>query len=131
MRAFVLTITILLLQEVKSSAQFGNPFEGGLNAVSKTATKANLFLSHETAELGSTIMAGIEMTMDDGWHTYWRNPGAAGIPTSVKWNLPKGVIAGAILWPVPEKFLSLGSTGYGYKNTTMLLVPLSIEKDAP
>ena len=70
MRAFVLTILILLLQEGKSSAQFGNPFEGGLNAVSKTATKANLLLSHETAELGSTIMAGIEMTMDDGWHTY-------------------------------------------------------------
>ena len=131
MRPFVLTILILLLQEGKSSAQFGNPFEGGLNAVSKTATKANLFLSHETVALGSTIMAGIEMTMDDGWHTYWRNPGAAGIPTSIKWNLPKGVIAGAILWPVPEKFLSLDSTGYGYKNTTILLVPLSIEKDAP
>ncbi len=131
MRAFVLSILIFLLLEVKTSAQFGNPFEGGLNTASKTATKVKLFVSHETAELGSTIMAGIEMTMDEGWHTYWRNPGAAGIPTSVKWKLPSGIMAGEIQWPVPEKFLSLGSTGYGYKNTIVLLVPLFISEDAP
>lgn len=130
MRAFVLSILIIFLQEAKVSGQFDNPFEGGLNATSKTATKVKLFVSHETAELGSTIMAGIEMTMDEGWHTYWRNPGAAGIPTAVKWRLPDGVTAGEIQWPVPEKFLSLGATGYGYKNTTVLLVPLFISDDA-
>ena len=131
MKAFVLSILILLLLEVNTSAQFGNPFEGGLNAASETATKVKLFVSHETAKLGSTITVGIEMTMDEGWHTYWRNPGAAGIPTSVKWKLPDGVTAGEIQWPVPEKFLSLGSTGYGYKNTIVLLVPLFISEDAP
>ena len=36
-----------------------------------------------------------------------------------------------IQWPVPEKFLSLDSTGYGYHDETVLLVPLTIAADAP
>ena len=131
MKALVLNILILLLLEVNTSAQFNNPFEGGLNAASEKATKVKLLISHETAKSGSTIMAGIEMTMDEGWHTYWINPGTAGIPTSVKWDLPDWVTAGEIQWPVPEKFQSLGSTGYGYKNTIVLIVPLFVSENAP
>ena len=131
MKALVLNILILLLLEVNTSAQFNNPFEGGLNAASEKATKVKLLISHETAKSGSTIMAGIEMTMDEGWHTYWSNPGTAGIPTSVKWELPDWVTAGEIQWPVPEKFQSLGSTGYGYKNTIVLIVPLFVSDNAP
>ena len=131
MKALVLNILILLLLEVNTSAQFDNPFEGGLNAASEKATKVKLLISHETAKSGSTIMAGIEMTMDEGWHTYWSNPGTAGIPTSVKWELPDWVTAGEIQWPVPEKFQSLGSTGYGYKNTILLIVPLFVSENAP
>ena len=131
MKALVLNILILLLLEVNTSAQFNNPFEGGLNAASEKATKVKLLISHETAKSGSTIMAGIEMTMDEGWHTYWINPGTAGIPTSVKWELPDWVTAGEIQWPVPEKFQSLGSTGYGYKNTIVLIVPLFVSENAP
>ena len=131
MKALVLNILILLLLEVNTSAQFNNPFEGGLNAASEKATKVKLLISHETAKPGSTFMAGIEMTMDEGWHTYWSNPGTAGIPTSVKWELPDWVTAGEIQWPVPEKFQSLGSTGYGYKNTIVLIVPLFVSENAP
>ena len=131
MKALVLNILILLVLEVNISAQFNNPFEGGLNAASEKATKVKLLISHETAKSGSTIMAGIEMTMDEGWHTYWINPGTAGIPTSVKWELPDWVTAGEIQWPVPEKFQSLGSTGYGYKNTIVLIVPLFVSENAP
>ena len=136
MRASVLGLIILLLAGGNASAQFGDntfgsPFGGGQSGVAKAATKAKLLLSHDTAKPGSTITAGIELTMEKGWHTYWLNPGAAGLPTSVKWTLPKGMTAGEIQWPVPEKFKSLGATGYGYHNKTVLLVPLTIAADAP
>jgi len=136
MRAIVLSFFVSILLGVNASAQFGesqfgNTFGGEQTGAAGPATKAKLLLSHETATLGSTITAGIELKMDKGWHTYWINPGAAGLPTSVKWKLPKGVTAGDIQWPVPEKFLSLGSTGYGYHNETVLLVPLTIAADAP
>ena len=134
MRAVVLTFIVSMLVGVSAPAQFGDnqfgePFGGGQPA--GPATKAKLLLSHEIAKPGSAITAGIELKMDKGWHTYWLNPGAAGIPTSVKWTLPKGITAGDIQWPVPEKFLSLGATGYGYHDETVLLVPLTIAADAP
>ena len=75
-------------------------------------------------------MAGLALTMADDWHTYWINPGAAGIATDVEWTLPKGVSAGPIQWPTPEKFTALGSIGYGYHDKTILLVPLTIAADA-
>ena len=62
-------------------------------------TKARLILSHETAKVGETITAGIHLAMKPGWHTYWRNGGDSGAPTTIEWTLPPDVSAGPIRWP--------------------------------
>ncbi|HTA94612.1 MAG TPA: protein-disulfide reductase DsbD domain-containing protein, partial [Verrucomicrobiae bacterium] len=66
-------------------------------------THVRLLLSADTAKPGDTIWAGVDMKMDAGWHTYWKNPGDSGIATTIKWDLPPGVTAGEIQWPLPEK----------------------------
>src|ERR1051326_6918364 len=75
-----------------------------LSARAAAHTHARLVLAAETARPGDTVMAGVHLHMDAGWHTYWRNAGQSGIPTSNKWYLPKGVTVGEIQWPVPEKY---------------------------
>jgi thiol:disulfide interchange protein/DsbC/DsbD-like thiol-disulfide interchange protein len=95
------------------------------------ATKVELILSADAARPGDTVMAGIHLTMQSGWHTYWHNPGDAGIATSVKWTLPPGITAGPIQWPVPDKLLTPPLTSYVYSNEVTLLVPLKIAADAP
>jgi len=67
--------------------------------------------------------------MDPAWHTYWKNPGAAGLATKIEWQLPPGVTAGEILWPLPEKLPPIEVTTYGYDNEVVLLVPLKIVGD--
>jgi thiol:disulfide interchange protein len=94
------------------------------------ATKVELILSADAARPDDTVMAGIHLTMQSGWHTYWRNPGDAGIATSVKWTLPPGITAGPIQWPVPDKLLTPPLTSYVYSNEVTLLVPLKIATDA-
>ena len=89
-------------------------------------TEVTLVLAAEPARPGETVWAGIQLRMPAGWHTYWRNPGDSGSPTTVEWTLPDGVKAGEIEWPVPEKFTSAGLTTYGYHGELMLLVPLSL-----
>jgi thiol:disulfide interchange protein DsbD len=69
------------------------------------------------------------MKMDPAWHTYWRNPGEAGMATKIQWQLPPGVTAGDIEWPLPEKLPPAEVTTYGYNNEVMLLVPLKIPAD--
>ena len=66
-------------------------------ALTGNKTQVRLLLSAETARPGETVMAGIELRMPPGWHTYWRNPGESGKPTTVEWELPPGITAEDIL----------------------------------
>ena len=103
----------------------------GLGAWSAHAahTQARLVLAAETAQPGDTVLAGVQLQMDPRWHTYWRNPGASGMATKIEWQLPAGVTAGAIQWPVPEKLPDEDLTTYIYTNEVVLLVPLRLAAD--
>ena len=82
-------------------------------------------------EPGETAWVAVRQAIDPGWHTYWRNPGDAGLATALAWKLPKGVTAGSPLWPAPERFVSGPVVDYGYRDEAILLVPLTMERDAP
>ena len=82
-----------------------------------------------TARPGDTVLAAVRLQMDSGWHTYWRNGGDSGGPTKIEWQLPAGVTAGDLQWPVPEKLTVEGLTTYIYHDEAVLLVPLTLAKD--
>ncbi|MBU6400973.1 MAG: hypothetical protein KGS61_11685, partial [Verrucomicrobia bacterium] len=90
------------------------------------STEVRLALSADLARPGDTVWAGVVMRLAPGWHNYWRNPGDSGAPTQVQWTLPRGVSAGAIQWPVPEKLTEEGLVTYVYNNEVCLLVPLTL-----
>jgi thiol:disulfide interchange protein/DsbC/DsbD-like thiol-disulfide interchange protein len=94
-------------------------------------TQASLVLSDDTAKPGDTVWVGVDLKMEPGWHTYWKNSGDAGMPTTIAWQLPSGVTASAIQWPLPEKLPPAEVTTYGYNDETMLLVPLKIGANVP
>src|SRR6266536_788982 len=92
-------------------------------------TQARLVVAAETARPGDTVMAGIHLHMDPGWHTYWRNSGQSGMPTSNTWELPKGVTVGEIQWPIPEKSPESDLTTYNYEKDVVLIVTLKLAPD--
>jgi thiol:disulfide interchange protein DsbD len=53
---------------------------------------------------GGPFGVAIRFQPDPGWHVYWRNPGASGIGTTVRWVLPAGFRSDSIAWPVPELY---------------------------
>ena len=115
-------------------AQFDFPGAKTTRLGRQRATKVRIVLSQDTAKPGDTVTAAVEMTMDPGWHTYWRNGGDSGEATELHWALPAGISAGEIQWPVPEKLIdrSAGVTiTYIYQNRAVLLVPLKIAANAP
>ena len=83
------------------------------------------------AKTGETMVVGVQLKMESGWHTYWKNPGDAGQATEIKWQLPPGVTAGAIQWPLPQKISAEDLTTYGYGNEVILLVPIKLDKGVP
>lgn len=98
----------------------------GPQSLRAAATKAALLLSHDAARAGDVVTAAVRLQMAPGWHTYWRNSGESGSPTKIEWELPAGIAAGEILWPVPEKDALDGLTTYIHHGEIFLLVPLTI-----
>jgi len=92
-------------------------------------TKVSLLVETAVAKAGTTVNVGLHLTMPEGWHTYWKNPGETGEATKVKWNnLPEGVTAGNIQWPVPEKVESFDQFTYAYHHEILLIIPLELAK---
>lgn len=78
---------------------------------------------------GQQVWAGLQIRHKEHWHTYWKNAGDSGLPTVLEWTLPAGVVAGDIAWPIPKK-ISVGPlVNYGYEDTLLLAVPLTITPD--
>jgi len=93
-------------------------------------TQARLILSGEGVRPGETVMAGVVLKMPPQWHTYWKNAGDSGAPTKIVWQLPEGIKAGEIQWPVPDKFVMGGLTTYVYHDEVLLMVPLNVAANA-
>ena len=75
---------------------------------------------------GSTVWLGLQISHQPHWHTYWKNPGDSGLATQLQWTLPAGVTAGEIAWPAPKKIRIGTLANFGYEDTVLLPVPLTI-----
>src|SRR5438128_3735777 len=94
-------------------------------------TQARLILSAEAARPGETVTAGVLLKMPSGWHTYWKNPGDSGEATKIVWQLPDGIQAGEIQWPVPDKLNVADLTTYIYHDQVLLMAPLTLADNLP
>ncbi|WP_066780564.1 protein-disulfide reductase DsbD domain-containing protein [Sphingomonas sp. CCH5-D11] len=75
---------------------------------------------------GSTVTLAFDSRPEPHWHGYWQNPGDAGVETQLKWTLPKGVRAGALRYPVPQRLIVGGLMNYVYEAPFAQLVDLMI-----
>ena len=75
---------------------------------------------------GSTAIVAVRQKIKPGWHTYWRNQGDSGGPTTLSWSLPDDVVPGDILWPLPERQRLQSLMNYGYSDVVFLPVPLRV-----
>ena len=79
---------------------------------------------------GDVVTVAIVMDPKPGWHDYWVNPGDAGTPLELEWQLPSGVKAGTVRAPVPETLIVSGFMNHIYKAKHAFLVDVTIPKDA-
>ncbi|WP_164659377.1 protein-disulfide reductase DsbD domain-containing protein [Tropicibacter sp. Alg240-R139] len=71
-----------------------------------------------------TYIGAIKMTLADGWKTYWRAPGDAGIPPQFDWRGSRNVGEVSFTWPSPKVFDQNGLRTIGYEN--QLILPVEI-----
>lgn len=89
-----------------------------------THAAARLITAVEATGSGGEIDAGLQIRLAPGWHAYWRDPGAAGIPPSIEWVGSQNVKSATIAWPAPRRFVLDGLQTYGYEHGVVL--PISV-----
>ena len=101
-----------------------------VGAVVQTPQLRAELLAHapQGVQAGQPMWVGLQLTHQPQWHTYWRNPGDSGLPTQIELNLPAGIQAGDVQWPLPHQLKAGNLTNYGFENTVLLAIPLMVSK---
>lgn len=109
------------------AAAFGSP---ALFA-QEELVQARLVADCDVVAPGDTVRIGARFKIADDWHIYWRNAGASGLPTSVKWSTPKELTVGALHWPMPttHELPEIG-TCYVYEKDVVIFAEMTVAKDA-
>ncbi len=82
------------------------------------------------APAGGEVELAIQMRPAPGWHGYWQNPGDAGLPMEVAWQLPKGFAVGPLRYPVPTRLTIAGLMNYVFERDYAVLLRLKVPADA-
>ena len=69
-------------------------------------------------------MAGLRITLEPGWKTYWRAPGDGGIPPQFSFQGSDNITGVAPHWPVPQVFRQNGLNSVGYYDS--IVFPLTV-----
>lgn len=74
-------------------------------------------------------LAGIEIALDPGFKTYWRDPGESGLPPRFDWSGSENVKSLDIRWPAPSR--SQDAAGISYVYHDGVLLPVIVEAEDP
>ncbi len=90
------------------------------SALAQQGLKIQLVSEQSAIVPGQPFTVGLWLEHDRGSHTYWRFPGIVGVPTQMKWNLPRGWKAGELIYPEPERTLMFKIKAQGFDRDVML-----------
>jgi DsbC/DsbD-like thiol-disulfide interchange protein len=95
-------------------------------------TAARLIAGAKIAGSDAKVLrAGVEIKLDPGWHTYWRDPGDSGVPPKLDFSGSDNVKSVAVLWPAPERFPDgAGGSSIGYLDHVILPLRVTLQNAA-
>lgn len=92
--------------------------------------EASLHSSRAAVAPGERFTIVLRQAINEGWHTYWRNPGDSGEATTLTWTLPAGWAAGDIQWPAPEAVPFAMLVNFGYEGEVLFPVEVTVPANA-
>ena len=108
----------------------GTAPRAGVLEFSDDHVRADLLADRDALVAGSTAQLALRLRHAPHWHTYWINPGDAGLPTTMRWSLPAGWKAEDLRWPLPRKLPVGALANYGYEGEVLLPVSVRVPADA-
>ncbi len=124
-RALMLALTGLALLGPVAAAQ----------AADARRAEAELISERTSVIPGETVFVALKMTMDPGWHIYWRNAGDAGLPPQLILKDSASIAEdalGEMMWPLPKLLPVVDGEimDYGYDDEAVFALALTVPVDA-
>lgn len=99
------------------------------SSIQEHPVKARIIQKDEWVQPGRLTKIGIYFELQPGWHIYAEDPGDAGMPTQVEWNVPKSVSLGQSEWPKPHEFEDAGDIRtFGYEDDVVFTQKLALKQ---
>lgn len=107
------------------------PLPAAAQPVQTEHVTAELIAERSAVQPGQPLRIGLRLQHIPHWHTYWRNPGDSGLPTTLAWTLPAGSQVSEIDWPAPKRLPIGPLVNYGYEGDLLLPLRYTPPADAP
>ncbi|WP_422373081.1 protein-disulfide reductase DsbD domain-containing protein [Hoeflea sp.] len=78
-----------------------------------------------------SIMAVLDVDLEPGWKTYWREPGSAGIPPTLDFSQSHGVAMNELMFPPPVRVDDGYAVWAGYTAPVRFPVSLNVTGSGP
>lgn len=116
-RLVILTAALIYLPGVSiAQAQDASAWDADAHAAARLIAGSLV----KTPE-ATFVRAGLEIRLDPGWKTYWREPGDSGVPPTLDFTGSENVKSVNVLWPTPERFPDgAGGNSIGYLGDIVL-----------
>lgn len=111
---------------IASGGAFGAPV-GESPWTGQTDSKVRVVSGMITQGESTAPYAAVQLRMDPGWKTYWRNPGDSGVSPTFDWSGSKNLKSAEVLYPAPHRFADANGTAIGYKGEVVFPVKVTPE----
>ncbi len=119
-RVFILLVSFIFCLPYLTSSTFAQS--------NKTGSTVDM-LDAGTLPVGLRLV-GIQIHLDPGYKTYWRDPGDSGLPPVFDWQGSENVATVDVRWPVPVRFADGSGSSIGYKDSVILPVLVTLRDTA-
>jgi len=93
-------------------------------------TRARILSGVKNIGPEKTFEAAVELELAEGWHTYWKHPGDAGLPPRFEWKSSKNIQGLKIFWPTPKRKNEMDMfTVFAYEGKVRFPLEIVLEKE--
>ena len=100
--------------------------EGGLVQNGPVSTR---FVVEKNIQPDSKLIEiGWWMKRKENWHTYWESPGDVGVPPTLNWDLPKGILFKKISYAPPQLVKMFKVFAHGHRDETLFICTFEVNR---
>jgi DsbC/DsbD-like thiol-disulfide interchange protein len=96
--------------------------------IKATDSKVRLISAAVAVDGRERTAAGVQIRMEAGWKTYWRNPGDSGVPPAFDWSGSSNLQRAEVLYPAPRRLADANGAAIGYEDEVVFPVLITPER---